>query len=235
MTEALYCGKAKTLYQASEPGCLVMEFRDDVSAFNGKKVASLPGKGAINCSINTLVMEYCAQHGIATHFVRQIDERTALVKAVKVLPIECIFRNRVAGSFMKKYGLELGTNLRHPVYEYCVKSDVLGDPLIVANAITALGMVDESTMQRVAETTRQVNELLCGLFSNCGYQLVDGKLEFGLLESTNEVVLVDEFTPDSCRLWTQDNQRLDKDLFREGLGDLVCGYRRVYNDLLKIT
>jgi len=231
MSEAFYSGKAKTLYRATEPGYLVMDFRDDVTAFNGEKHATLQCKGELNCAINTLVMEYLESQGIATHFVRQLDAHSTLVKAARVLPVECIFRNRVAGSFMKKYGLGLGDELAHPVYEYCVKSDALGDPLIAPGAITALGMLTPEQLEWTGQETARINRVLGELFADCDYQLVDGKLEFGLLEESGELALVDEFTPDSCRLWSAQGERFDKDLFREDLGDLVGGYREVHRRL----
>ena len=234
MGRTLYTGKAKTLHSCDQPGLLVLDFRDDVTAFNGAKHAAPQGKGELNCQINTLIMEYLQHKGIATHFVRQLGPHTSLVQAASVLPIECIFRNRAAGSFMQKYGLRLGDELTHPVVEFCVKSDALGDPLITESAITALNLVTPLQLAQIRTTTTQVNSLLSDLFARCNYQLIDGKLEFGLLQQNGKLVLVDEFTPDSCRLWTSSGKRLDKDLFREDLGDLVEGYTKVYSSLCQV-
>jgi phosphoribosylaminoimidazole-succinocarboxamide synthase len=226
----LYKGKAKTVYATDDPNLLVMHYRDDVSAFDGAKLASLERKGETNNRINAYVMGRLAEAGIATHFVRLLNERESLVKAMKMIPVECVVRNVVAGSMAKRYGLAEGTKLREPIFEFFLKSDALHDPLCNDDHIRVLGWASEREIAEMKQLTHQVNALLRPMFAKAGIELVDYKLEFGhpLDDPDGPVTLGDEFTPDGCRLWdATTGEKMDKDRFRRDLGDVIEHYREV--------
>ena len=228
--DELYRGKAKTVYATSDPHRLIMHYRDDVSAFDGAKLAKLDLKGETNNRINAYVMGKLAAAGVATHFVRMLNERESLVKAMKMIPVECVVRNVCAGSMAKRYGIPEGQRLREPIFEFFLKSDALHDPLCNDDHIRVLGWASEADIAQMKVLTHKVNAVLKPLFANAGIDLVDYKLEFGHLseDPDGELVLGDEFTPDGCRLWDmKSGEKLDKDRFRRDLGSVIEHYREV--------
>jgi phosphoribosylaminoimidazole-succinocarboxamide synthase len=228
--QELYRGKAKTVHATDDPRYLVMHYRDDVSAFDGVKLAKLEKKGETNNRINAYVMEKLAVAGVATHFVRLLNDRESLVKAMKMIPVECVVRNVVAGSMAKRYGIEEGTRLREPIFEFFLKSDALHDPLCNDDHIRVLGWATADEIAQMKAMTHKVNDVLTPLFRAGGIDLVDYKLEFGhpVDESTGPIVLGDEFTPDGCRLWdAKTGEKMDKDRFRRDLGAVIEHYREV--------
>jgi phosphoribosylaminoimidazole-succinocarboxamide synthase len=228
--QELYKGKAKTVYATDDPQLLIMHYRDDVSAFDGAKLAKLDQKGETNNKINAYVMGKLAEAGIATHFVRSINERESLVKALKMLPVECVVRNICAGSMAKRYGIGEGTRLAEPIFEFFLKSDALHDPLVNDDHIRVLGWASADEIVQMKALTHRVNAVLKPLFGDAGLDLVDYKLEFGhpLDDLHGPLVLGDEFTPDGCRLWDmKTGEKMDKDRFRRDLGNVIEHYRDV--------
>ncbi len=228
--QELYRGKAKTVYGTDDPHRLVMHYRDDVSAFDGVKVAKLDLKGETNNKINAYVMGKLAAAGVPTHFVKVLNERESLVKAMKMVPVECVVRNVVAGSMAKRYGIEEGRKLPEPIFEFFLKSDALHDPLCNDDHIRVLGWASAREIDEMRAITHKVNGVLKPLFANAGIDLVDYKLEFGhpTDDPNGPLVLGDEFTPDGCRLWdATTGEKLDKDRFRRDLGDVIGHYRQV--------
>lgn len=226
----LYRGKAKTVYATDDPHRLVMHYRDDVSAFDGVKLAKLDLKGETNNKINAYVMGRLAAAGVATHFVKMLNERESLVKAMKMVPVECVVRNICAGSMAKRYGIDEGTRLSEPIFEFFLKSDALHDPLCNDDHIRVLGWASAADIAQMKALTHKVNAVLKPLFANAGIDLVDYKLEFGhpVEDPDGELVLGDEFTPDGCRLWdAKTGEKLDKDRFRRDLGHVIERYREV--------
>jgi phosphoribosylaminoimidazole-succinocarboxamide synthase len=228
--QELYKGKAKTVYATDDPQLLVMHYRDDVSAFDGVKLAKLERKGETNNKINAYVMGKLSQAGVATHFVRLLNERESLVKAMKMVPVECVVRNVCAGSMAKRYGIEEGRKLAEPIFEFFLKSDALHDPLCNDDHIRVLGWATAQEIAQMREITHKVNAVLKPLFADAGIDLVDYKLEFGhpVDDPGGALVLGDEFTPDGCRLWdARPGEKLDKDRFRRDLGEVIEHYREV--------
>src|SRR5438132_11725185 len=228
--QKLYKGKAKTVYSTDDPTCLIMHYRDDVSAFDGVKLAKLDKKGETNNQINAYVMGKLADAGIATHFVRAINERESLVKAMKMIPVECVVRNICAGSMAKRYGIAEGTRLAEPIFEFFLKSDALHDPLVNDDHIRVLGWASVDEIAQMKALTHRVNAVLEPLFAKAGLELVDYKLEFGhpLQNLHAPLMLGDEFTPDGCRLWdAKTGEKMDKDRFRRDLGEVIEHYREV--------
>jgi phosphoribosylaminoimidazole-succinocarboxamide synthase len=228
--QELYRGKAKTVYATDDPHRLIMHYRDDVSAFDGVKLAQLAQKGETNNRINAFVMGRLAQAGVATHFVALLTERESLVKAMKMIPVECVVRNICAGSMAKRYGIEEGTRLAEPIFEFFLKSDALHDPLVNDDHIRVLGWATAGEIARMKALTHQVNAVLKPLFAAAGIDLVDYKLEFGhpTDDPDGPLVLGDEFTPDGCRLWdAKTGEKMDKDRFRRDLGSVIEHYREV--------
>ena len=228
--DELYRGKAKTVYATSDPHRLIMHYRDDVSAFDGAKLAKLDRKGETNNLINAYVMSKLAAAGVATHFVKTLNERESLVQAMKMIPVECVVRNVCAGSMAKRYGIEEGTKLREPIFEFFLKSDALHDPLVNDDHIRVLGWASSHEIAEMKSLTHKVNAVLKPLFAAAGIDLVDYKLEFGhpTDDPRGALVLGDEFTPDGCRLWdAKTGEKLDKDRFRRDLGSVIEHYREV--------
>jgi phosphoribosylaminoimidazole-succinocarboxamide synthase len=228
--QQLYRGKAKTVYATDDPALVIMHFRDDTSAFDGTKVAQLTQKGETNNKINAFIMGKLAEAGVATHFVRMLNERDTLVRALKMIPVECVVRNVCAGSMAKRYGIAEGTRLAEPIFEFFYKSDALHDPLVNDDHIRVLGWAGADEIAQMRALTHKVNAVLKPLFSNAGIDLVDYKLEFGhpVDDPTGPLVLGDEFTPDGCRLWdARTGEKLDKDRFRRDLGEVIEHYREV--------
>lgn len=221
--EQLYTGKAKTVYRTDDPDHYILHFRDDTSAFDGKKIEQLARKGKVNNRFNAFIMEKLEAAGIRTHFVKLLSDQDALVKKLEMLPIECVVRNIAAGSLCRRLGVQEGLELNPPTFELFLKNDALGDPMINESHVAAFGWGRAEDVARARELTYAVNDVLKTLFADAGMLLVDYKLEFGLFKG--ELLLGDEFTPDGCRLWdAETREKLDKDRFRQGLGDVVEGY-----------
>ena len=219
----LYRGKAKTVYATDDPELLIMEFRDDVSAFNAQKLASLTRKGEVNNLFNAHVMTMLQKAGVATHFEKVLSKQESLVKRLQMVPVECVVRNRAAGGICKRLGLEEGIVLTPPVFEFFYKDDELGDPFINDSHILTFAWATQEEIKEMHKITLQVNELLLPFFAKAGFYLVDFKLEFGRYHG--QLVLADEFTPDGCRIWDMETeQKFDKDRFRRDLGDVVEYY-----------
>ena len=224
--KALYEGKAKTAWETSDPDFVIMEFRNDTSAFDGGKTASLERKGLVNSAVDAFVMGKLAQGGIPTHFERRIDDNNVLVKRLEMLPVECVVRNRAAGSICRRLGIEEGAQMQPAIFELFLKNDDLHDPMINASHCVTFGWATSEQLAEMEALTHRVNDVLAPLFLDAGMVLVDYKLEFGLFKG--QLVLGDEFSPDGCRLWdAETGRKMDKDVFRQDLGDLVASYEEV--------
>jgi len=231
----IYEGKAKILYEGSEPGTVIQHFKDDATAFNGEKHAVIDGKGAMNNRISSHLMTKLEAIGIPTHFIRMLNMREQLVNSVDIIPIELVVRNIAAGSLCKRLGLKEGEILPKPLIEFYYKKDELGDPLIGEDHIVTFGWADPYELEEMVAMAWRVNDYLNGMFSGIGLKLVDFKLEFGRIWGQHGelyIVLADEISPDNCRLWdAETGEKMDKDRFRQDLGDLVEGYQYVANKL----
>jgi len=222
----LYSGKAKSVFNTDDQDRLVLHFRDDTSAFDGEKKESLARKGMVNNKFNAFIMTKLEQAGIPTHFEELLSDNQSLVKRLDMMPIECVVRNIAAGSICRRLGVKEGLDLNPPTFEFFLKNDELHDPMINDYHIRAFGWASEQEVARMKELTFQVNDVLKKLFSDAGLLLVDYKLEFGRFHG--EVVLGDEFTPDGCRLWdAETREKLDKDRFRQNLGNVIEAYEEV--------
>ncbi len=225
----IYEGKAKILYEGPDDSTVIQYFKDDATAFNGEKHAVIAGKGVLNNRISAHLMTKLEAIGIPTHFKRSINMREQLIRKVEIVPIEVVVRNIAAGSLCKRLGLKEGEILRKPLVEFYYKDDALGDPLISEDHIMTFGWADPYELDDIVSMAWRINDYLNGLFSGIGLKLVDFKLEFGRLWGANGelyIVLADEICPDTCRLWdAETGEKLDKDRFRQNLGDLVEGYQ----------
>jgi len=230
--EKIYEGKAKQLFATEDKNLLIQYFKDDATAFNALKKAVIEGKGVLNNVISEYIMLEMAKAGVPTHFVKRLNEREQLVRKVKIIPLEVIVRNVAAGSMAKRLGIEEGVELLAPVFEICLKDDALGDPLINDDhAINVLKVVTREQLEEIKKHTLKINEILRAMFKNIGIKLVDFKIEFGF-DADSKIVLADEISPDSCRLWDEKtSEKLDKDRFRRDLGGLVEAYSDVASRL----
>tara|TARA_A100001035_G_scaffold273344_1_gene263738 strand:+ start:440 stop:1156 length:717 start_codon:yes stop_codon:yes gene_type:complete len=226
----LYEGKAKKVFKYTED-TVMMFFKDDATAGNKAKEAKFEGKGEINADISGRLFGLLHEHQIDTHFIGLNGTREHRCHKVDIIPIEVIVRNRAAGTFCKRYGVELGASLRNTVVEYCIKDDELNDPPISEDAIVGLNITDIVTLSKIRETSKLINVILTRTFKKCGLQLIDFKLEFGL-DKEGKLLLADEICPDTMRLWNDKNESFDKDLFRNDSGDLLAGYRKVQELLI---
>jgi len=232
--EKIYEGKAKILYSTENANLLVQYFKDDATAFNAQKKAVIEGKGVLNNVISEFIMLKLAQENIPTHFVKRLDKREQLIKKVKIIPLEVIIRNISAGSMAKRLGIEEGRELLSPIFEICYKDDALGDPLINDDhAVNVLKIINKNQLQEIKEYSLKINEILLKIFKDIKIKLVDFKIEFGFdVINKNQILLADEISPDSCRLWDENtSEKLDKDRFRRDLGGLVEAYQEVANRL----
>jgi phosphoribosylaminoimidazole-succinocarboxamide synthase len=223
-------GKAKILFEGPEPGTLIQYFKDDATAFNNKKRGVITGKGVLNNRISEHLMTRLGEVGIPTHFVRRLNMREQLIKELEIIPIEVVVRNVVAGTLAKRFGLEEGQPLPRAIIEYFYKSDELGDPMVSEEHITAFGWASYQEMDDIVNLALRINDYLCGLFAGVNLRLIDFKIEFGRLWEDDEVrvVLADEISPDSCRLWDmKTNEKLDKDRFRRDLGKVEEAYQEI--------
>lgn len=224
--EELYSGKAKSVFETSDPTRLVMVFRDDTSAFDGVKVEKLDRKGMVNNHFSAFIMDQLEAAGVATHHERLLSETESLVKRLDMIPVECVVRNIATGSLCKRLGVEDGIDLVPPTFEFFLKNDDLHDPMINEYHIRSFNWASQSEIDVMIARTFEVNDILTKMFSAAGMLLVDFKLEFGRFDGT--LLLGDEFTPDGCRLWDTDTRKkLDKDRFRRGLGGVVEAYEEV--------
>lgn len=232
--EMLYEGKAKKIYKTDDDNRYIAEFKDDLTAFNNAKKGSEEGKGALNCQITTQLFQMLEQNGVATHYVDTIDSNNLLVKRVEIIPVEVIVRNVATGSLTKRLGIEDGKVLPFALVEFCYKDDDLDDPLINDEHAVLLDCVDnEGELEELRRLGREINTILKPYFLDRGLRLIDFKLEFGK-DSEGNIILADEITPDSCRFWdAKSNEKLDKDLFRQGLGSVKVAYEEVLNRLQK--
>ncbi|MEM5500790.1 MULTISPECIES: phosphoribosylaminoimidazolesuccinocarboxamide synthase [Ahrensia] len=226
----IYEGKAKILYEGPEPGTLIQFFKDDATAFNAKKHDVIEGKGVLNNRISEHIFTRLGALGIPTHFIKRLNMREQLIREVEIIPIEVVVRNVAAGSIAKRLGLEEGTVLPRSIIEFYYKNDELDDPMVSEEHITAFGWANPQEIDDMMAMSIRINDFLSGMFIGIGIQLVDFKIEFGRLfeNDTMRVVLADEISPDSCRLWDVNSQeKLDKDRFRRDLGGLVEAYTEV--------
>ncbi len=222
----LYTGKAKSVYATEDPDRLIMFFRNDTSAFDGKKVAQLDRKGMVNNKFNAFIMEKLAAAGIPTHFEKLLSDQESLVKRLDMIPLECVVRNRAAGSICRRLGVEEGMELNPPTFEFFLKNDKLGDPMVNEHHIRSFGWCAPEHVEKMKELTFRVNDILKSLFLDGKMLLVDYKLEFGLFKG--ELLLGDEFSPDGCRLWdAETREKMDKDRFRQDLGNVIEAYETV--------
>ena len=227
--EQLYEGKAKKVFATDDPELLIVSYKDDATAFNGLKKGTIAGKGIINNQMSNRLMMLLEKQAIPTHFVRELNERETLVKKVRIVPLEVIVRNIAAGSFSKHYGVEEGVVFDKPTIEFSYKNDALGDPLLNTRHALALRVATEAEIETIKAYSFRINELLQAFWRSCGVTLVDFKMEFGRL-ADGSIVLADEISPDTCRLWDSDtHEKLDKDRFRRDLG----GVEEAYAEIMK--
>ena len=229
--ELLYEGKAKKVYATEDPELLIVSYKDDATAFNGKKKGTIAGKGVINNRMSNRLMEKLEQTGIPTHFVRELSERETLVKKVSIVPLEVIIRNISAGSFAKHYGVEEGIVFDAPTIEFSYKNDELGDPLLNEYHALALKLATKQEIETIKDYSFRINEVLKAFWAKNNVTLVDFKLEFGRL-SNGTIVLADEISPDTCRLWDSvTHEKLDKDRFRRDMGGVEEAYQEIMRRL----
>ena len=230
--EQVYEGKAKKVFKTDDENLFIVDYKDDATAFNGLKKGTIAGKGAINNRMTNSMMQLLEQHGIPTHFVKELSERETLVKRVKIVPIEVIVRNVAAGSLAKRLGLAEGTRLKSTVLEYSYKNDDLGDPMINEYHVYAMGLATKEELEKIAAYSFKINEIMTEFFHEIGVDLIDFKLEYGI---TNDgtLVLADEISPDTCRFWdVKTGEKLDKDRFRRDLGGVEEAYQEMMKRLL---
>ena len=226
----LYEGKAKIIYETKEKGLAIQHFKDDATAFNNKKQATVEGKGVLNNRISEHILNNLNQVGIKTHLVKRLNMREQLVKLVEIIPIEVIIRNIATGSLTRRLGIADGTILEKPLLEFSYKNDELGDPLVAKEHILAFNWATKDELETIQEMTFRINDFMSGMFRGVGIKLVDFKLEFGRLweKDKKEIILADEISPDTCRLWDVKSERkLDKDRFRKDLGNIIQAYQEV--------
>jgi phosphoribosylaminoimidazole-succinocarboxamide synthase len=230
--EQLYEGKAKKVFATDNPELLIVDYKDDATAFNGEKKGTIAGKGVINNRVTNHLMKLLESKGIPTHLVEEISERETVVKKVKIILLEVIVRNIAAGSLSKRLGLPEGTKLASTVLEYCYKDDALGDPIVNDYHIAALNLASKAELEKIAAYSFKINQILSEYLKDLGIELIDFKLEFGRV-SDGTIVLADEISPDTCRFWdSKTGEKLDKDRFRRDLGGVEDAYKEILKRLL---
>ena len=230
--ELKYEGKAKKVFATDNPETYIVEYKDDATAFNAQKRGTIVNKGIINNAITSKIFSYLAGFDVPTHFLEQISEREQLVKAVTIIPVEVIVRNKTAGSFAKRYGVKEGIMLKPRVLEWCYKSDELGDPPLNDITAIALGLASPDDLETMMDLAMDINDGLIQFFAARGLELIDFKIEFGKLPN-GEIVLADEISPDTCRLWDiTSGERMDKDRFRRDLGNVEGAYQEVFKRVM---
>lgn len=229
--ELMYEGKAKRVYTTKDPNLVIVDYKDDATAFNGEKKGTIVGKGAINNRMTNHVFKLLEKSGVPTHLVKEISDRETVVKKVQIIPLEVIVRNVAAGSFSKKFRIEEGRDLLCPTLEFSYKNDDLGDPFINGFYALALGLATQEEIDKIAEYAFKVNEVLKEYFLGAGLKLIDFKVEFGK-DADGNIILADEISPDTCRLWdVETNEKLDKDRFRRDMGNIEEAYNEVFSRL----
>ena len=227
----LYEGKAKIIYETKDKNLVIQHFKDDATAFNNLKKAKVEGKGVLNNRISEYIFNNLSQSGIKTHLIRRLNMREQLIKKAEIFPIEFIVRNIATGSLTKRLGIAEGTVLERPLLEYCYKKDELNDPLISKEHIISFEWATEKELKFIDKTTLRINDILTGMFRGIGIKLVDFKIEYGKAWNKDtekkEIVLADEISPDTCRLWDAKTEKLDKDRFRKDLGNIIQAYQEV--------
>ncbi|MBM4158290.1 MAG: phosphoribosylaminoimidazolesuccinocarboxamide synthase [Ignavibacteria bacterium] len=233
MTEFLYEGKAKKIFKTDNPEEYLVYFKDDATAFNAQKKGTVLEKGIINNKLSNYFFKIIESRGIPTHFVREISDRESIVKKVKIIPVEVIVRNKVAGSMAKRMGIDEGFILKYPTIEFSYKNDELGDPLMADSYVVALGLCSDDDFNTIKKYSMQINEILKEEMLKAEIILIDFKLEFGKT-SDDTIILADEISPDTCRLWdAKTNEKLDKDRFRRDLGNVEGAYKEVLKRFLQ--
>ncbi|QHQ59644.1 phosphoribosylaminoimidazolesuccinocarboxamide synthase [Anaerocolumna sedimenticola] len=228
--DMLYEGKAKKVFKTDNDDIYIVDYKDDATAFNGLKKGTIVGKGVINNRMSNHIFQLLEKEGVPTHFIEELSDRETAVKKVEIVPLEVIVRNVSAGSFAKKLGMEEGVKLLCPTLEFSYKNDDLGDPMINDYYAIAIGAATREEIDRITELTFKVNEVLCKYFAECGIELIDFKIEFGRYKG--EVILADEISPDTCRLWDiKTHEKLDKDRFRRDMGNVEDAYKEVLKRL----
>ena len=237
MTQKLYEGKAKIIYSTDDTEVLLTFYKDDATAFNAQKRGTIVGKGEMNCKISTHLFKHLEKQGIPTHFIDSPSANEMRVRRVQILPIEVVIRNIAAGSLCKQTGLAEGTILKQPLVEFYYKNDELGDPMLTLDRLFLMELATPEQVQQLQKFSLKINQILTDFFNECGITLVDFKLEFGI-DSQQNLLLADEISPDTCRLWNQSetdpNRRvMDKDRFRRDLGDVESAYQQVLERILE--
>ena len=228
--EMLYEGKAKKVFATEDADKVIVDYKDDATAFNGQKKGTIIGKGVVNNKMTNFLFKKLEAAGIPTHLIEELDDRKTLVKKVEIVPLEVIIRNKVAGSFAKRMGLEEGMELKCPILEFSYKDDALGDPMINETMALAVGISTKEEIDTISKMAYAVNEELKKIFAAVDIELIDFKLEFGRYQG--EIVLADEISPDTCRFWDiHTHDHLDKDRFRRNLGNVEDAYQEVYRRL----
>ena len=224
----LYEGKAKILYAAPEKGTAIQHFKDHATAFNNQKKSIIEGKGILNNRISEHILSSLNQIGIETHLIKRINMREQLIKLVEIIPIEFVIRNIATGSLTKRLNIEDGTVLEKPLIEFCYKNEDLNDPLVAREHIYSFGWANNIELDWITKQCFRINDFMQGMFKGVGIKLVDFKVEFGMTKSDGKIILADEISPDSCRLWdSTSDKKLDKDRFRKDLGNLLEAYQEV--------
>ncbi len=228
--EQLYEGKAKKVFKTEDPDVLIVDYKDDATAFNGLKKGTIVGKGVINNKMSNHIMSLLEKEGVPTHLVKELSERETAVKKVEIVPLEVIIRNVSAGSFAKKLGIEEGRKLLCPTLEFSYKDDALGDPMINSYYAMAIGAATKEEIDAITKYAFKVNEVMIRYFESIGIELIDFKIEFGRYHG--QIILADEISPDTCRLWDiNTHEKLDKDRFRRDLGNVEDAYQEVFKRL----
>ena len=228
--DLLYEGKAKKVFQTDDPDLLLVDYKDDATAFNGEKKGTILGKGVVNNRMTNYIFKILERKGVPTHYIQELSYRETVVKKLEIVPLEVIVRNIAAGSFSKKLGIEEGFELLQPTLEFSYKDDELGDPFINSYYAIALGKATKEEIDAITRYAFKVNEVLKEEFAKAGIRLVDFKIEFGRYKG--EIILADEISPDTCRLWdAETNEKLDKDRFRRDMGNVEAAYEEVYRRL----
>lgn len=226
----LYEGKAKKVYTTEDPDVLIVDYKDDATAFNGLKKGTIVGKGAINNRMTNFLFKKMEEKGVPTHFIEELSDRETAVKKVEIVPLEVIIRNVAAGSFSKKLAIKEGTVLKCPTLEFSYKNDDLGDPFINSYYALGLGLATQEEIDKITEYAFKVNEVLIDYFRSIDIELIDFKIEFGRYKG--QIILADEISPDTCRLWDiNTREKLDKDRFRRDLGNVEDAYQEVFKRL----
>lgn len=230
-SEMIYEGKAKKIYRTEKPHVLLMEYKDSLTAFNAQKKGTFAGKGMLNCRISTLIFELLSRHRIAHHWLETRDDKFMLVRETRIIPLEVVVRNAVAGSLAKKLGQPEGAALSRPVVEFYYKDDALNDPFVNEDQITAFGWASEGEVDTLKKRALEINGILLEAFAQTGLRLIDFKVEFGQ-DNEGRILLADEISPDCMRLWdAATGKKLDKDRFRQDLGGVDEAYQEVYTRL----